>query len=151
MVGEVSLTSVSDKLQPEPDTVTTWPVNPVPGVSTNDAVVTVKVSDTEPWTTLASVIVTVYAIKLAPGSTVKYPDRIPFASTLQRGSAPAKRTGNTGTVVIFPVVQLNAAAYPDPDSVTIMVGPLPPLCGFNTNVDSTRNSVCEKYPFWLIA
>jgi hypothetical protein len=51
---------VSDGLQPDPVTVTVVPVGPTVCESEIIDGVTVKVSHTEPWTTIAFVSVTVY-------------------------------------------------------------------------------------------
>jgi hypothetical protein len=73
----------SPELNAEPVTVIVCP--PVPLLAESDTIgdVTVKVSDTEPWTRVAFVSVTVCAPATADELTVKLPVRIPLLLTLQ--------------------------------------------------------------------
>jgi hypothetical protein len=73
----------SPELNAEPVTVIVCP--PVPLLAESDTIgdVTVKVSDTEPWTTAAFVSVNMCAPAAANGLIVKLPVRIPLLSILQ--------------------------------------------------------------------
>jgi hypothetical protein len=131
--------------------VTTWPVNPEPGVSNNVAVVTVKVSDIVPCTMLvASVSLTVYGMKLAVFATVKLPDRMPYVSMVQLTEPSEGRAGTTE----MPGLRVEQSredppVNPDPDSMTNI--PLPPLFGVNSNLDRTMNSALAMSPVWPTA